>query len=71
MFIESMMKIHAKCTTAILKNPTYLRKLVYKYNSGDKEEEYIFFNNMYVFCILRMTKDDHACSEGFNRNYEE
>ncbi|KYN37279.1 hypothetical protein ALC56_08336 [Trachymyrmex septentrionalis] len=45
-FIESMMKVHAECTTAILENPTYLRKLVYKYNSGEREEEYIFSNNM-------------------------
>ncbi|KYQ47428.1 hypothetical protein ALC60_13549 [Trachymyrmex zeteki] len=46
MFIEYMMKIHAECTTIILKDPTYLRKVVYKYNFDEKEEEYVFSNNM-------------------------
>ncbi|KYM89602.1 Myosin heavy chain, muscle [Atta colombica] len=44
--IESMIKIHAECTTAILKKPDYLTKLVYKYSSGEKEEEYVFSNNV-------------------------
>ena len=51
--IESMIKIHAECTTAILKNPDYLTKLVYKYSSGKKEEEYGFSNNVSFYI------DDH------------
>jgi len=67
--IERMMKIHAEYTSVILKNPNYLNMFIYKYNFGEKEEEYIFSNNMPFYidvitiCFLQimgMTKVDHV-----------
>lgn len=60
--IDRMIEIHAKCTKVILKNPNYLTKLVYKYNSNGKKEEFVFSNNMpfYVdimtICFLYIAK---------------
>lgn len=48
LIINSMMTQHEKCMSMIHKDRNYLKILVYKYNSGDKVEVYVFSNNMTI-----------------------
>jgi len=63
--IERMLRIHRECANYICKNPTYLKNLVYKYNYDEKEEEYVFSNNMMfhadiiTICFLYYIVEEH------------
>lgn len=47
--INSMMILHENCRRMFHKDPNSLKILIYKYNSGEKVEEYVFSNNMTIY----------------------